>query len=121
MVFIFAFIWSAGANLYDNPKDNSRTKFSQSIKAKLLKLSSGFSFPYEGDVYDYYANWEERSFKPWNELVTEFKYNKDIPYFNLIVPTADTVKFKFMIEKLCGNSNNILVSGETGVGKSVII
>ena len=28
MVFIFAFIWSAGGNLHDNPRDNSRVHFS---------------------------------------------------------------------------------------------
>lgn len=46
MVLIFSFIWSAGANLHDNPKDNSRVRFSQYIKGKILKFFSGF--PYEG-------------------------------------------------------------------------
>ena len=46
MVLIFSFVWSAGANLSDNPKDNSRIKFSHAIKNKILKFYS--SFPYEG-------------------------------------------------------------------------
>lgn len=46
MVLIFAFVWSAGANLHDSVKDNSRVKFSQHIKNKILKFYS--SFPYEG-------------------------------------------------------------------------
>ena len=46
MVMIFAFVWSAGANLHDSLKDNSRVKFSQNIKNKILKFYS--SFPYEG-------------------------------------------------------------------------
>lgn len=46
MVMIFSFVWSAGANLYDGIKDNSRVKFSQHIKTKILKFYS--SFPYEG-------------------------------------------------------------------------
>ena len=32
MVMIFSFVWSAGANLHDNIKDNSRVKFSQHMK-----------------------------------------------------------------------------------------
>jgi dynein heavy chain len=46
MVMIFSFVWSAGANLHDSLKDNSRVKFSQNIKNKILKFYS--SFPYEG-------------------------------------------------------------------------
>ena len=44
-----------------------------------------------------------------------------MPYFNILVPTADTVKFKYLTEKLIRGSCNVLLTGETGVGKSVII
>jgi len=122
MVFIFAFIWSAGANLFDNPanpKDSSRSRFSSVAKSKFLKILT--TFPYDGDVYDHYLNFEKKEFKPWTELVTDFKYVKDMPYFNILVPTADTVKYKYMIKYLIGGGFNVLLSGETGVGKSVII
>ena len=68
MVLIFSFIWSAGGNLHDN----SRLKFSQYIKSKILKHFSGF--PFEGEVYDYYADFTKKEFRPWMELVNEFKY-----------------------------------------------
>jgi len=58
MVFIFSFIWSAGGNLHDNPKDNSRSRFSDNIRRRILKIYTGF--PYEMEVYDYYPNWEEK-------------------------------------------------------------
>jgi len=45
IVLIFSFVWSVGGNLHDNPKDNSRIKFSQHFKNKILKFYS--SFPYE--------------------------------------------------------------------------
>lgn len=38
-----------------------------------------------------------------------------------MVPTGDTVRYKYLINKLVQNKKNILVSGETGVGKSVIV
>ncbi len=44
-----------------------------------------------------------------------------MPYFNILVSTADTVKFKYVMEKLTKSGHNVLLSGETGVGKSVII
>jgi len=37
------------------------------------------------------------------------------------VPTADTVKFKYILDKLMTGGFNVLMSGETGTGKSVII
>lgn len=73
MVFVFSFVWSVGANLQDNPRENSRTKFSQYIKNRILKNFS-INLPYEGEVYDYYVDFNKREFRPWSELVTEFKY-----------------------------------------------
>lgn len=115
MVLIFSFVWSAGANLHDS----SRGKFSQYIKGKILKHFSGF--PFEGEVYDYYCEFQKKEFRPWNELVTEFKYTRTMSYFNILVPTADTVKFKYLLDKLIVGGFNVLITGETGTGKSVII
>ena len=58
MVLIFSFVWSAGANLHDSIKDNSRVKFSQHIKNKILKFYS--SFPYEGEIYDYFIDFKAK-------------------------------------------------------------
>ena len=48
MAVIFAFIWSAGGNIYDE----NRKEFSiQLIRSKILKIIT--SFPFDGDIYDY--------------------------------------------------------------------
>ncbi len=75
MIFVFAFIWSAGANLHDNPRNNSRVKFSQHFKSKILKLLSGF--PFEGEIYDYYIDFSKREFKSWNELVPDWQFDTE--------------------------------------------
>jgi len=41
-------------------------------------------------------------------------------FFEILVPTSDTVKFKYVLQTLLHNDNNVLFSGQTGVGKSVI-
>ena len=89
------------------------------MKGKIISLFSGF--PFEGDVYDYYCDYKTKEFKPWTDKITEFKYNSEIPYFNILVPTSDTVKFKYLITQLIEGGFNILLSGETGTGKTVII
>ena len=60
-----------------------------------MKIYQGF--PYENEVYDYYPNYDEKSFKPWTELIKEFKYNKEQPYFNILVPTTDTTKYTYLM------------------------
>lgn len=37
-----------------------------------------------------------------------------------MVPTNDTVKYKFLLQSILMNNFNALIMGETGVGKSVI-
>ncbi len=51
----------------------------------------------------------------------EYTFDSSIPFFNIIVPTADTVKFGFIINKLMAGGFNVLTTGETGVGKSIIM
>lgn len=37
-----------------------------------------------------------------------------------MVPTSDTVKYKYILSLLMFNGYNVLLTGETGVGKSVV-
>ena len=48
-------------------------------------------------------------------------YDPSCPYFNILVPTEDTVKFKEILKILMRGGFNTLLNGETGTGKSVII
>lgn len=41
-------------------------------------------------------------------------------FFEILVPTSDTVKYKFLLRTLVGAGHNVLITGETGVGKSVV-
>lgn len=91
MVYIFSFIWSAGANLHDD----SRKKFSIEVKQNIFKYFNGF--PYNDEVYDFFPNFKEKKFVKWDEMITPYKYDRTVSYFNILVPTADTVKYKYML------------------------
>ena len=43
-----------------------------------------------------------------------------VPYFDLLVPTTDTVRFGYLMDKLLAVNQSVLYTGTTGVGKSVI-
>lgn len=51
----------------------------------------------------------------------QFVYDASQPYFNILVPTSDTVRFSFMLENLIRNNFKAFLTGGSGVGKSVII
>lgn len=36
----------------------------------------------------------------WLSLLTDFNFDRRTPYFNLLVPTAETTKYSFLLEKL---------------------
>lgn len=89
------------------------------IKSKILKIY--ISFPLEGDIYDYFIDFKSKRFRNWEELIPNFKYDITIPYIKIMVPTADTVKFGFIIENLLLRNENILIVGESGMGKTYIV
>lgn len=49
-----------------------------------------------------------------------FNYDPQVSFFEILVPTADTVKYKFLLHSLILAGHNVLITGETGVGKSVV-
>lgn len=53
-------------------------------------------------------------------LVPDFKYELGIPYFNILVPTVDTVRFSYLTDILIEHNTPTMYVGETGVGKSVV-
>lgn len=40
------------------------------------------------------------SWSSWLSLLTDFSFDRRTPYFNLLVPTAETTKYSFLLEKL---------------------
>eukprot|EP01022_Parablepharisma_sp_SALTPOND_P014052 TRINITY_DN188_c0_g2_i1.p1 TRINITY_DN188_c0_g2~~TRINITY_DN188_c0_g2_i1.p1 ORF type:complete len:4549 (-),score=684.34 TRINITY_DN188_c0_g2_i1:241-13887(-) len=114
LLFLFSFIWSFGANIHES----SRKEFNQFMKYKMTSYYT--DFPESGEVYDYFVDTEKQQFVPWSQLVPEFAYKYGVPYFKIVVPTIDTVKYKYMLEKLAQGKCNVLFSGETGVGKTII-
>ena len=53
----------------------------------------------------------------WERIVPQFKYDKELPFFETLVPTTDTVRFGYLLEKLLKVKHSVLYTGNTGVGK----
>ncbi|KAM6202366.1 dynein axonemal heavy chain 6 [Rhynchocyon petersi] len=113
--FIFCYLWSVGGNLTENYWDSFdtfiRTQFDDNPDARL---------PSSGDLWSIHLDFETKRLDPWERIIPPFKYSRDLPFFEMLVPTADTVRFGYLMEKLLAVKHSVLFTGVTGVGKSVI-
>ncbi len=107
-------VWSFGSNL----DDESQKKFDVFARKALMPLVQ--TFPVANTVYDYWID-DDGEFQPWSEMVPEYEFDIKMPFFNILVPTEDTTKFKRILEQLVTNNINCKFIGNTGVGKTSII
>ena len=72
-------------------------------------------------MHDYRLALPSKDFKHWKEYVSEFEFNPKVPYFNMLVPTVDTVRYAFLLTNALSVGKPLLFTGNSGVGKSVIV
>ncbi|XP_058439380.1 dynein axonemal heavy chain 6 isoform X4 [Marmota monax] len=113
--FVFCYLWSLGGNLNENHWDSFdtfiRTQFDDNPDARL---------PSSGDLWSIHVDFDTKRMDPWERIIPTFKYSRDIPFFEMLVPTTDTVRFGYLMEKLLAVKHSVLFTGITGVGKTVI-
>ena len=62
-----------------------------------------------------YVTWEQDIKKIGN-----FAYDPRVPYFDIVVPTKDVVRYQYLIRQCIHVHKPIFFTGMTGTGKSVI-
>jgi len=129
--YVFAFMWSFGCNIHDKSRA-AFNAFALELLADLLpddfKAAIGVTPSADGaaatassDLTDYFVDVESGSLKDWRTRIQPFAYLPSMPYFNILVPTRDTTRYSHVFRTLVENGRNVMFSGETGVGKSVVI
>jgi len=113
-IFGFCFVWGFGGNLHDS----SLKKFDEYARSALDSITQ---FPFGGTVYDFFVDVKTSRFVPWSGIIKNFIYSRDLPFFDLVVPTVDMTRVKFLADYLISGGHNILVTGNSGVGKTVMI
>jgi dynein heavy chain len=114
-LFIFAFIWSIGAttNL------EGRERFSTKVREMCKDVK--FKFPAEGVVYDYQFNREKKEWVNWISTVPAYSVDNRMGYGEIVVPTLDSIRMKYLKKILVMNKKHVLAPGPTGTGKTVNI
>lgn len=117
MYFVMALVWSVGGNL----RDDSREAFSKGVRELVTKVMGPdmLHLPESVSVYDYVVHRPSMRFITWTHLVPNFVYDPELPYFELVVPTSESVALNTMLSLLTSTSQHVLVNGVTGTGKSL--
>ena len=98
--------------------ERSKERFDDTVRDSFKNVQ----FPPNQNVFEYFFDAKkDKSFKPWSSKVPAFVYDREVPYFELLVPTSDTYKHSFCLELLLSKEKPSFFTGVTGVGKSVII
>ncbi|XP_075463117.1 dynein axonemal heavy chain 6 isoform X2 [Ascaphus truei] len=113
--FVFCYVWSVGGNLTENHWDAFdtfvRRQFEDNPEAKI---------PTSGDLWSVYMDYDSKRLDTWDRIIPSFKYSISVPFFEMLVPTTDTVRYGYLMEKLLAVRHSVLFTGITGVGKSVV-
>lgn len=133
--FIFAYIWGIGGNIIDTSREifdlfvfnqmgknpDAKYKFINiyyyfhSLIRKNIILLHFCRLPSSGDLWNFYINVHHRRMDLWIKLMPIFTYNNDRPFFEILVPTIDTVRFGYIIRNLINAKKPVFVTGLTGL------
>ena len=61
------------------------------------------------------------TFSPFGNVMPKFSYDPKLPFFQIYVNTLDSVRYSHIIESLVKQRKPVLVTGNTGSGKSVLV
>jgi len=114
-IMAYSYCWGLGGSLTQPTKE----KFDFIIRDQ-FKVAN---IPQGGTAFDYYYDYKgkDKQWKHYQNKVVTFVYDKELSYFDLMVPTVDTTKYASNLETLLGIQQPMFFTGNSGVGKSVMI
>ncbi|CAF0874531.1 unnamed protein product [Adineta ricciae] len=114
---IFAIMWSMGALLELNDRSKLEQYFINSDDSDISKNVL------QGDsIFDYLVN-DSGQWEHWSTRVESWEYPKDetIDFASILVPNIDNVRITYLINILSKQEKAVLLIGEPGTAKTVII
>lgn len=111
--FIFAFMWAFGASLTEE-----RNWFNGYCKS-----CSRIKFPDEqgAQCFDYFFDPIRNGWVHWNEKVSPYNTEYEGLFNNIVVPTAETTRQKYILSLHIQQRKGVLYVGAAGTGKTSTI
>ncbi|KAH0618009.1 hypothetical protein JD844_016916 [Phrynosoma platyrhinos] len=119
-LYIFSLMWSIGAllELEDRRKMEHWLRGHETIRLDLPNIPETS----EDTMFDYYVT-NDGKWMHWNTCVEEYAYpsNSTPEYGSILVPNVDNVRTDFLIQTIAKQGKAVLLIGEQGTAKTVII
>ena len=110
-VFVFALAWSLGGAVDELGR--------RTLNSCLTDIDS--ILPPANTVYDYYVDVTKNEFIAWESKVPVWRYLKGMTFYDMIVPTVDTVRNSYVVDTYVKSKRNVCLVGATGTGKTVLV
>lgn len=111
----YAFTWSIGCTT----TAEGRKRMSAFLKTKFN--DNKINMPEERTAFDWHWDYKNKEWKPWLETIKAFNVDTKLNYSEIVVPTDDSIRMKYLMRTLLLNDNSVLTPGPTGTGKTVNI
>ncbi|XP_011494831.1 PREDICTED: dynein beta chain, ciliary-like [Ceratosolen solmsi marchali] len=117
LYFTFACIWAFGSTLFQDQLVDWRNEFSKwwVTEFKVVKFPSG------SNIFNYFIDQKTKKLLLWEEIVGKFELDPDTPLQSMLVPTAETVRIRFFMDMLMARNVPVMLIGNAGTGKSVMV
>nr|XP_055066586.1 dynein axonemal heavy chain 5 [Misgurnus anguillicaudatus] len=119
-LYVFALMWSVGAllELDDRMKLENWLRRHDNIRLDLPDIPPNS----EDTMFDFYVT-NDGQWVHWNSRVEEYVYPPDSTpdYSSILVPNVDNVRTDFLIQTVAKQGKAVLLIGEQGTAKTVII
>ena len=96
-LFAFAYVWGLGGNL----THSCQQPFTAFVSEQLASL---VILPPVGSAFDFFVEVKKSpqgvvaEMRQWSSVLPAFVYDKRMPYFQMLVPTVDTVRYSFLLQ-----------------------
>ncbi|XP_071672595.1 dynein axonemal heavy chain 9 isoform X6 [Patagioenas fasciata] len=117
LYFVFAAVWAFGGSMFRDQLVDYRVEFSKWWVAEFKTIK----FPSQGTVFDFYIDPETKKFEPWSKLIPQFEFDPEMPLQACLVPTTETVRVRYFMDRLLERRRPVMLVGNAGTGKSVLV
>nr|XP_034179953.1 dynein heavy chain 2, axonemal [Osmia lignaria] len=112
MWFLFCMLWSVCGSV--NEEGRYRVD-------NYIREIEG-SYPLRDTVYEYFVDSRLRAFVSWEEKLSQvWKIQAGTPFYKIVVPTVDTVRYEYLISSLLKNEFPVMIVGPVGTGKTSVL
>ncbi|XP_025057963.1 dynein heavy chain 9, axonemal [Alligator sinensis] len=117
LYFVFAVVWAFGGMMFQDQLVDYRVEFSKWWVTEFKTIK----FPSQGTVFDFYIDPETKKFEPWSKLIPKFEFDPELPLQACLVPTSETIRVRYFMDKLLEQRRPVMLVGNAGTGKSVLV